>query len=82
MSETIGSKRSMGMAVQQLLEAHRKVYAAAVLAGHNPPTIPEQEDATQDYGAPENEEQAILYAMATLRQAIHLFQQATFGGGM
>lgn len=69
------------MALECILSAFRKLTAAYVMLGKEPPGLDELDSATQDYLPPENQEQALLYAMATMRQAVHAFTASTYLGG-
>lgn len=61
------------MALECLMSAFRKAHTAYILMGKEPPEEAALLDASEDYQAPLSREDAILYAMATLRQAVHLF---------
>jgi hypothetical protein len=69
------------MALECLCSAFRKLSAVSVLLGKEPPSLSELDHASQDYEAPTDKDQALLYALATVRQAIHLFTASSFTGG-
>ena len=73
------NETSPTMAMECLMSAFRKAHTAYILMGMNPPDEADLLDASEDYQAPPSREDAILYSMATLRQAIHLFTGGTGG---
>lgn len=81
MAATTDTETHDTMALECLGSAFRKICAASILIGEEPPSLKLLDAACQDYQAAETREEALTYALATVRQAIHLFTKNSFAGG-